>query len=60
MRTLLSLCLVAAFGVGCAQMQKDLEKSANYGAGQAQSKIDGETGEATTPASTTTSTAAGS
>lgn len=50
MRTLLFTALLAALAGGCAQLQKDLDKSANYGAGQAQGRIDKDTGQSTTEA----------
>lgn len=42
---------------GCAQMQSDLEKSAQFGAGQAQRRVDGQSGHKTTELVGTATTA---
>jgi len=50
MRAHLSWLCAVALGAGCAQTQKDLEKGASYGAGQAQGRVDQQTGQSTTQA----------
>lgn len=49
MRTHMSSAAALTLALGCAQLQKDLDKSAEYGAGQAQGRIDEDTGHQTTP-----------